>query len=137
MVPRDGDRRLTSAMTATDGMRRAVAKAGGRGADPAARAMSARRTPSAAARLEAAASNSPRTPPGGAQAGETCTSGLVRLMWASDILRADWGPKVNAGTEVSHGTDEAATRDPQLSGVVQRGERLRPELRGDRRAVQL
>ena len=73
----------------------AAANSGGAGATLALRSIAARRGCSASTRRTAAATSDPSVPDGGDHALETCTSGLVRLTWASDIVRAI-GRRANA-----------------------------------------
>src|SRR5688500_16900142 len=87
MMPLDGERRLSSAMTATSWRCKAAVKDGGRGVSSARVFRASRRSRSAVARVSAAAESRPRGPVGGVQEPFACTSALVRISYSSAVVR--------------------------------------------------
>src|SRR5579859_7436997 len=109
MGPRDGEDRLTSAITVTSGRNSAEANPGAASSTAMARESSAMRGASAAARACASSVRSPRVPPGGVHAERACASVDVRLTYefGKCSVQSETGPFSNQPQEwgyVAHKT---------------------------------
>ena len=143
MAPFEGERRFTSAMTPTSVPRSAAASdgAGGRGSPRGAPA----RPPLRQARPRVPRPPRqivPRVPAGGVQRRNACTSGPIRISY-SGVVRGSAQPPAARAVAIAnfrrsrHAAHEAPTRDSKLSDALLGAKRLRAELRGDRRELQL